>query len=260
MKSRRARRPRPTGGKSRAGMPVAPCAAAGHCSGARTFSPPRARRAWRGPCARPLAGGLGSPRSQGKARSARPMRLGLIPSRPWRETQKTACGIGHAHFLHSIQHSTFKIGRRQPPLCASAPLRENPHFFVPWCLGGSTPFSIADFGLKSRRARRPRPTGGKSRAGMPVAPCAAAGHCSGARTFSPPRARRAWRGPCARPLACGLGSPRSQGKARSARPMRLGLIPSRPWRETQTTASGIGHAAAQEMPFRPTPAPSNSLS
>ena len=41
--------------------------AAGHCSGARTCSPQRARRAWRGPCARPLAGGLGSPRSRGNA-------------------------------------------------------------------------------------------------------------------------------------------------------------------------------------------------
>ena len=56
-----------------------------------------------------------------------------------------------------------------------------------WCLGGSTPLSIADFGLKSRR------------------------------------------GPCAHALAGGLGSPRSQGKARSARPLRLPLFPWRSW-------------------------------
>ncbi len=87
----------------------------------------------------------------------------------------------------------------------------------------------------------------------------------GARTFSPQQARRAWRGPCTCPSACGLGSPRSQGnphrqgcrwhtvlraeqalppnagglgsprsqgKARSARPLRLPLFPWRSWRET----------------------------
>ena len=131
LKSRRARRSRPTGGRSRAGMPVAPCRrlsmrapwrgivlkrgllvrrgrgehgaahAPAHWQAGLEARAPRERRAPRGPCA------------------------WVFPLRPWRETQKTACGIGHAHFLHSIQHSKFKIGRRQPPLCASAPLREN---------------------------------------------------------------------------------------------------------------------------------------
>ena len=52
------------------------------------------------------------------------------------------------------------LAAQRPPLCASAPPRENPHFFfVPWCLGGSTPSLIyhqdtktprnADCGLKS---------------------------------------------------------------------------------------------------------------
>ncbi len=137
------------------------------------------------------------------------------------------------HSKFNIQHS--KLGGASRP---SAPPRLCGRTRISWCLGGSTPFSIADFGLKSRRARRSRPTGGKSRAGMPVAPCAAAEHCSGARTFSPPRARRAWRGACARPLACGLGSPRSQGKARSARPMRLGL-PFASWCLRQRSARQI---------------------
>ena len=71
--------------------------------------------------------------------------------------------------------------RSGPPLRLSASAGD-PYFFVPWCLGDSTPFAIAECGLNSRR------------------------------------------GPCARALAGGLGSPRSQGKARSARPMRLPLL------------------------------------
>ena len=50
----------------------------------------------------------------------------------------------------------------------------------------------------------------------------AAGHFSGARTFSPQRRRGAGRGPCACPLACGLGSPRSRGPC-----SRLGISPER---------------------------------
>ena len=76
--------------------------------------------------------------------------------------------------------------RSGPPLRLSASAGD-PYFFVPWCLGDSTPFAIAECGLNSRR------------------------------------------GPCARALAGGLGSPRSQGKARSARPMRLPLFPLRSW-------------------------------
>ena len=57
------------------------------------------------------------------------------------------------------------FGGAAAPLCASAPLRESPYFFVPWCLGGSTPLSIAgmrisECGLKT----------GKITGRMPVAP------------------------------------------------------------------------------------------
>ena len=46
-------------------------------------------------------------------------------------------------------NSTFKIQHSKFGGGAAAPcLRENPNFFVPWCLGGSTPLSIAECGLR----------------------------------------------------------------------------------------------------------------
>ena len=44
------------------------------------------------------------------------------------------------------------LAAQRPPLCASAPPRENPHFFfVPWCLGGSTPSLIHHQDTKTPR-------------------------------------------------------------------------------------------------------------
>ena len=53
----------------------------------------------------------------------------------------------------------------------------------------------------------------------------------GARTFSPQRRRRAWRGPCTCPSACGLGSPRSRGRC-----SRLGIS----WSADFQSAAGAG--------------------
>ena len=206
----------------------------------------------RGPCARALAGGLGSPRSQGKACSARPLRLPLFPLRSWGlgvrphfpvsapPSGKCVLGLAaappsvvlgrsskstdaHHHelrecparssLLSPVPCFLFPVSciwpRSGPPLRLSASAGD-PYFFVPWCLGGSPPLSIADFGLKSRRARRSRPTGRESRAGCPW--------------HTVLRAEQALP-----PNAGGLGSPRSQGKACSARPLRLPLFPLRSW-------------------------------
>ncbi len=73
-----------------------------------------------------------------------------------------------------LQNAARASGKLSPVPCFLSPvfspcppcLRENPYFFVPWCLGGSTPLSIADFGLKSRRARRSRPR--SERGGVPL--------------------------------------------------------------------------------------------
>ncbi len=108
---------------------------------------------------------------------------------------------------------------------------------------GGALFWNADFqsaaGAESM-ARPMRPPIGR-RAWKPALPEAvlAAGHCSGARTFSPPRARRAWRGPCARPLACGLGSPRSRRQC-----SQLGIS----WSADFQSAAG---AESMARPMRP---------
>ena len=57
------------------------------------------------------------------------------------------------------------FGGAAAPLCASAPLRESPYFFVTWCLGGSTPLSIAGMRISECGL-----TTGKITGRMPVAP------------------------------------------------------------------------------------------
>ncbi len=115
-------------------------AAAGHCPGARTCSPQWGRSAWRGACARPLAGGLGSPRSRGnahgqgcpwhvvlRAKQALPPARGRLgePSLPG----VPAAQEPRASSAFNLQNSTFNIGRRSRP---SAPLRESSsHFHRP---------------------------------------------------------------------------------------------------------------------------------
>ena len=158
-------------------------AAAGHSSGARTFSPRQGRRAWRGPCARPLAGGLGSPRSQGKSPPA--------GCRWHTGAAHGQCACRGGAFFWSADFQSAAGAESM-----ARPMR--------------TPFG--------RRAWKPAlpgeiPTGrdaGGTLALRAVNALAAAGHSSGARTFSPQRLRGTWRGAFTCPLACGLGSPRSR--------------------------------------------------
>ncbi len=115
----------------RSGVPAAhPPAAAGHCPGARTCSPQWGRSAWRGACARPLAGGLGSPRSRGNAHgqgcpwhAVLRAKQALPPARG-RLGERSLPGVPAAQEprASSAFHSTFKIQHwaTQSPLRASA--------------------------------------------------------------------------------------------------------------------------------------------
>ncbi len=208
--------------------------------GARTSSPQGGRRAWRGPCTCPSECGLGSPRSRGPC-----SRLGISPERalPVRR------GGGEHGAAHAPALRPAGLEARVPGGLLS------PRRGISWSAdfqsaGGAEsmarpmhlPFGVrawkpafpggpcSRLGISPERALPVRRGGGEHGAAHALAlwpaglearvPGGSARGWAfpGARTFSPQRGRRACRGACAGPVACGLGSPRSRENACFAPP------------------------------------------
>ena len=236
--------PRSRGNPHGQGCPWHTGAARGAFPGARTFSPQRLRGACRGACAGPSACGLGSPRSRGNphgqgcpwhtalravnalaaaghssgARTCSPQRL----RGTWRGafTCPSACGLGSRRSRGNPhgQDARGTLALRTVNALAAAGHSSGARTSSPQRVRGACRGACA--GPSACGLGSPRSRGNSHGQGCPchtalraVNALAAAGHSSGARTFSPQRLRGTWRGACACPSACGLGSRRSRGNA-----------------------------------------------
>ena len=203
--------------------------AAGHFSGARTFSPQRVRGAGRGPCTCPSACGLGSPRSRG------------IPT--GRDARGTLRALVHALGLAPFcSGAASRADRERGPQPAAPPVGTRRRSATKCNAAKRACAGTCQWLPRRQAGLEARVPGEFPRAGMPVAHWRGWAF-PGARTCSPKRVRGVRRGACACPLAGGLGSPRSRGPC-----SRLGISPER----GLLVRSGCGaHGAAHAPALRP---------
>ena len=159
----------------------------------------------RGGAVRPRAMGLRTVAENGPCPATPAPRMGGRPGRQGWLSEASARRVGAC----AARQCGTGIPARGLDLFgpAASPANHQPATGTNGCLVSALLFVAR----KSRRARRSRPTLSEDhRQGCRWHVALRGWAFPGARTFSPQQVRGAWRGPCACPAACGLGSPRSR--------------------------------------------------